>query len=154
MPRLRKKDRKKPPSGGEAGRLKSLEGEMRKKKQMAWPGQERRRDSRINEEDKVVIELLTNGRPPGDKTIIYALTKDISPGGVRLTTNMLLPVNTLLKLEIALSQRRRAVQVMGIVRWWARSIYEEELFEIGIEFTQISPDDKMLLLEHTYRKRS
>jgi len=27
------------------------------------------------------------------------------------------------------------------------------MFEIGIEFTQISPDDKMLLLEHTYKKR-
>jgi c-di-GMP-binding flagellar brake protein YcgR len=126
---------------------------MRKKKQVAWPDQERRRDSRVNEEDKVVIELLTNGQPPADKTTIYALTKDVSPGGVRLTTNMLLPVNTLLKLEIVLSQRRRAVHVMGIVRWWARSIHEEELFEIGIEFTQISPDDKMLLLEHTYRKR-
>jgi c-di-GMP-binding flagellar brake protein YcgR len=152
MPRLRKKDQKKPPSGVEAGRLKSLEGEMRKKKQVDWQGQERRRDSRIHEEDKVVIELLTNGRPPTDKTIINALTKDISPGGVRLTTDMLLPVNTLLKMEIVLSQRRRAVHAMGMVRW-ARSIYEEELFEIGIEFTQISPDDKMLLLEHTYKKR-
>lgn len=126
---------------------------MRKKKEAARQGQERRRDSRIKEEDKVVIELLTNGQPPADKTIIYALTKDISPGGVRLTTNMPLPVNTLLKMEIVLSQRRRAVHVMGIVRWWARSIYEEELFEIGIEFTQISPDDKMLLLEYTYKKR-
>jgi c-di-GMP-binding flagellar brake protein YcgR len=152
MARLRKKDRKKDPSGVEAARLKSPEGEMRNKKEAAPHFRERRGDSRINEEDKVVIELLTNGRPPADKTIIYALTKDISPGGVRLTTNMPLPVNTLLKLEIVLSQRRRAVHVMGIVRWWARSMNEEELFEIGIEFTKISPDNKMLLLEHTYKK--
>ena len=153
MPRLRKKDRKKPPSGVEAGRLKSLEGEMRKKRQLAWPGQERRQDSRIKEEDKVVIELLTNGQPPAERTILNALTKDISPGGARLTTNKLLPVNTLLKMEIVLSRRRRVINVMGIVRWWARSVYAYELFEIGVEFTQISPDDKMLLLEHTYKKR-
>lgn len=126
---------------------------MRKKSQRAWPDEERRRDSRIKEEDKVVIELLTNGQPPAEKTILNALTKDISPGGVRLTTNMLLPVNTLLKVEVVLSRRRRVVQATGIVRW-ARTIYDEEMFEIGIEFTQISPDDKMLLLEHTYKKRA
>jgi c-di-GMP-binding flagellar brake protein YcgR len=152
MARSRKKDQKKAPSGVEAARLKSPEGEMRNKKEAAPHIRERRRDSRINEEDKVLIELLTNGRPPADKTIINALTKDVSPGGVRLLTNVLLPVNTLLKMEIVLSQRRRMVHAMGVVRW-ARSMYEEELFEVGIEFTQISPDDKMLLLEHTYKKR-
>ncbi|MFZ2053565.1 MAG: PilZ domain-containing protein [Candidatus Aminicenantales bacterium] len=125
---------------------------MRNKKEPAWPTRERRRESRINEEDKVVIELLTNGQTPEDKSIVNALTKDISPGGVRIMTNMLLPVNTLLKIEIVLSKRRRRVHTMGVVRW-ARSVYEEELFEMGIEFSQISPEDKMLLLEQTYRKR-
>jgi hypothetical protein len=154
MPRWRKKVGKKAPSDNGADRLNSPEGEMPPKKQLAWPGHERRRDSRINEEDKVVIELLTDGQPPAEKTIINALTKDISPGGVRLTTHLLLPVNTLLKMEIVLSRRRRVINVTGIVRWWARSLLAEELFEIGIEFTQISPEDKMLLLEHTYRKKS
>ena len=125
---------------------------MRKKNGAARLAREKRRDSRIDEEDKVLIELLTNGRPPADKTIINALTKDVSPGGVRLLTDVLLPVDTLLKMEIVLSQRRRQVHAMGVVRW-AHSMYEEEMFEIGIEFTQISPDDKMLLLEHTYKKR-
>ena len=125
---------------------------MRKKRQLPQSDRERRRDSRVNEEDKVAIELLTNGQPPTEKTVLNALTKDISPGGVRLTTNKLLPVNTLLKIEVVLSRRRRVVQAMGIVRW-ARTVYDEEMFEIGVEFTQISPDDKMLLLEHTYKKR-
>jgi len=126
---------------------------MRLKRQAAREGQDRRLDRRVNEEDKVVIELLTNGQPPLEKTIINALTKDISPGGVRLTTNRNLPVNTLLKMEIVLSNRRRVIQVMGVVRW-TRSLYEEELFETGIEYTRISPEDKMLLLEHTYKKRT
>jgi c-di-GMP-binding flagellar brake protein YcgR len=151
MPKLRKKGQKKPPPAPEAKRLNHEEAEMRKEKEPTWPGRERRRESRIKEEDKVAIELLTNGQTPADKSIINALTKDISPGGVRIMTNMLLPVNTLLKMEIVLSQRRRRVHTMGVVRW-ARSVYEEELFEMGIEFTQISSEDKMLLLEHTYRK--
>jgi len=125
---------------------------MRNKRQLPQSDRERRRDSRVKEEDKVAIELLTNGQPPTEITVLNALTKDISPGGVRLTTNKLLPVNTLLKIEVVLSRRRRVVRAMGIVRW-ARTVYDEEMFEIGVEFTQISPDDKMLLLEHTYKKR-
>jgi c-di-GMP-binding flagellar brake protein YcgR len=151
MVRLRKKDQKKPPADVEADRLKPVEVELRKKKQAVREARERRRDSRLSEEDKVLIELMTNGRALAGKTIINALTRDVSPGGARLLTNMLLPVGTLLKLEIVLSRRRRAVHATGTVRW-ARSVYEEELYEIGIEFTQISPDDKMLLLEHTYKK--
>ena len=151
MARWRKKEPKKPPADAEAGRLKPLGGEMRKKKQPGGEGRERRRDSRITEEDKVLIELLTNGQPPADRTIINALTRDVSAGGVRLLANVLLPVGTLLKVEVVLSGRRRVVHATGIVRW-ARPVYEEELFEIGIEFTNISPDEKMLLLEHTYKK--
>jgi len=126
---------------------------MRPKEQAALEGRNRRRDRRVKEEDKVVIELLTDGQPPAEKTLINALTKDISPGGVRLTTNQRLPVNTLVKMEIVLSNKRRAIRVMGAVRW-TRSLYEEALFETGIEYTRISPDDKMLLLEHTYKKRA
>jgi c-di-GMP-binding flagellar brake protein YcgR len=121
-------------------------------KSQAWPTRERRRESRIKEEDKVLIELLTNGQTPEDMSIVNALTKDISPGGVRIMTNVKLPENTLLKMEIVLSQRRRRLRAMGIVRW-ARNVYGEDLFEMGIEFSQISPEDKMLLLEHTYRKK-
>jgi hypothetical protein len=125
MPRWRKKGQKKPPPVPEADRLNPEEAEMRKKKESPWPSRERRQESRVNEEDKVVIELMTN---------------------------ILLPAHTLLKMEIVLSQRRKRIHTVGIVRW-ARSVYEEELFEMGIEFTQISAEDQMLLLEHTYRKR-
>ncbi|MGB7296535.1 MAG: PilZ domain-containing protein [Candidatus Aminicenantales bacterium] len=121
-------------------------------KNVALPTRERRRESRVKEEDKVLIELLTNGQTPEDMSIVNALTKDISPGGVRIMTNVKLPANTLLKIEIVLSQRRRRLRAVGVVRW-ARSVYGEDLFEMGIEFSQISPEDKMLLLEHTYRKK-
>jgi c-di-GMP-binding flagellar brake protein YcgR len=152
MPRWRKKGQKKPPPVPEVDRLNPEEAEMRKKKESPWPSRERRQESRVNEEDKVVIELMTNGQTPEDKSVLNALTKDISPGGVRIMTNILLPAHTLLKMEIVLSQRRKRIHTVGIVRW-ARSVYEEELFEMGIEFTQISAEDQMLLLEHTYRKR-
>ena len=125
---------------------------MRKKKEVAWPAGESRKDSRVNEEDKVVIELFSEGQLPSEKKIFNALTKDISPGGVRLMTNAALPIDTRVRIEIVLSKRRKLIQATGRV-CWARSIYEEELFEMGVEFTEITPEDKMILLEHTYRKR-
>ncbi len=125
---------------------------MRKKRKEAKLPKERRKDSRMNEEDKVVVEFLSSVDVPPEKRSLNALTKDISPGGVRLMTNMNLPVGTLIKLEIGLAKRRKLIQAVGCVRW-SRSVYEEELFELGVEFTQISPEDKFVLLEHTYRKK-
>jgi hypothetical protein len=55
------------------------------------------------------------------------------------------------KLEIVLSGLRRLIKVIGVVRW-SRNIYEEDLFEMGIEFAGLSPEDRLSLLEHVYRK--
>jgi c-di-GMP-binding flagellar brake protein YcgR len=151
MPKLRKAGQRKSPAAQEQERLNHEEAEMRPKSG-GWLAQERRRESRIKGEDKVLIELLTNGQTPDETSIINALTKDISPGGVRIMTNVNLPVKTLLKMEIVLSQLRRRLHANGVVRW-IRNVYGEDLFEMGIEFKYISPEDRMLLLEHTYRKK-
>jgi c-di-GMP-binding flagellar brake protein YcgR len=125
---------------------------MRKKKEAPVPTQERRSESRIQEEDKVSIELLSNVDLPISAKTINALTKDISPGGVRIMAKVDLPVGTVVRMEIVLSNRRKLLQVVGVVRW-CRSVYEESFFEMGIEFTEIAPEDKMTLLEHAYRNR-
>jgi c-di-GMP-binding flagellar brake protein YcgR len=124
---------------------------MRKKKDVSEAVLNRRRESRVNEEDKVVVEILSDESLPAPKRVLNALTKDISPGGVRVIANIEIPVNTQVRLEIVLSKRRRRIQVTGIVRW-ARSIYEADLFEMGVEFLHISPEDRMNLLEHTYKR--
>jgi c-di-GMP-binding flagellar brake protein YcgR len=151
MPRWTKKGRPKLPAAGDSARPKAAKEAAVK---TGWTGlfRERRRDTRLVEENQVTIELLTDGRTTPEKTSQNALTRDISPGGVRLVTNTLLPVETLLTMEIVLARLNRAVRAMGVVRW-TRSVSGEEMFESGIEFTQISPEDKMLLLEHTYKKK-
>jgi c-di-GMP-binding flagellar brake protein YcgR len=125
---------------------------MRKKKEVPVAPKERRRESRIQGEDKVSLELLSDVDLPAGAMTINALTKDISPGGVRIMANVDLPVGTLVRMEIVLSKRRKRLQVVGLVRW-TRSVYEEAFFEMGVEFTQIAPEDKMTLLEHAYRNK-
>lgn len=125
---------------------------MRKKKEVPAATKERRRENRIQGEDKVSIELLSDVDLPASAKTINALTKDISPGGIRIMANVSLPVGTLVRMEIVLSKRRKLLQVVGVVRWF-RSVYEEAFFEMGVEFTQIAPEDKMTLLEHAYRNK-
>jgi c-di-GMP-binding flagellar brake protein YcgR len=125
---------------------------VRKKKDQARPPQEQRREARVNEEDKVSVEWLPEGGRATASLAINALTRDISPGGARIMSNVQIPEGDRLRLEIVLSRRRRLIRVDGIVRW-SRSIYEEDLFEMGVEFTGLKPEDRMSLLEHVYRRR-
>lgn len=125
---------------------------MGAKRELQIPPQERRGDSRINEEDKVSVEILSGENPSAQIPPINALTKDISPGGVRIMSGVRLEAGTRVRLEIVLSGRRRLIKVKGIVRWF-RSVYEEDLFEMGIEFAGLTPEDRVSLLEHVYKKR-
>ena len=114
--------------------------------------EQRRHDSRISEENRVQVEILSGENPFAQIPPINALTKDISPGGVRIMSGVKLEAGTRVRLEIILSGRRRLIKVKGVVRW-SRSVYEEELFEMGIEFNELTPDDRVSLLEHVYKKR-
>ncbi len=114
--------------------------------------QEKRGDSRVNEEDKVQVEVLSGENPTARIPPINALTKDISPGGVRIISGVKLEAGTRVRLEIVLSGRRRLIKMTGVVRW-ARSVYEEDLFEMGIEFVGLTPEDRLNLIEHVYKKR-
>ena len=125
---------------------------MAAKRDIQLPPQERRGDSRVSEEDKISVEILSGENPSAELPPINALTKDISPGGVRIMSSVSLEAGTRVRLEIVLSGRRRLITVNGVVRW-SRNIYEEDLFEMGVEFAGLSPEDRLSLLEHVYRKR-
>jgi c-di-GMP-binding flagellar brake protein YcgR len=125
---------------------------MRQKREDTWLAKERRKESRVKEEDKVVIEILPDGKLLSERRVFNALTRDISPGGLRVMTNLAMPADTAVRVEIALPRCRKLIRAAGVVRW-SRSVYEEELFEMGVEFSKISIEDKIILLEHTYGKK-
>jgi len=80
---------------------------------------------------------------------IYALTKDISMSGVKIQTDADLPINSLLRIEMALAKSHRLVSVIGKVKW-IKQLYGNEVFEMGVEFVDTPPDRVMALLEHLY----
>jgi uncharacterized protein (TIGR02266 family) len=124
---------------------------MRKRREPNRPSHERRLESRVNEEDKVTVEVVSDLGGASEEQAVNALTRDISAGGVKIMTNVRLPDETPLRLAIALSGRRKLIRAEGIVRW-SKSVYEEDLYEMGVEFTKLSPEDRVTLLEHVYNR--
>ena len=109
--------------------------------------EEHRREKRKAEENRVHIKVRAED---GDKTF-YALTKDISSGGIKILTDEDLEIGTELDLEISLSRIHKIVNVMGTVRW-TNSLYDGGLFEVGMEFVDTPPERVLFLLEYVYRE--
>jgi hypothetical protein len=122
---------KKAPPKGEIGSRGSTRGMK-----------EKRKESRIPGEDKIVMRLAS-------ASPIYALTGDISPGGVRVLTDVPIAVESDVHLEIVLSGIRKLVHATGRVRWLLR-LNEARMCEIGLEFIEIDPEGAGAVLEYVY----
>ncbi len=108
---------------------------------------DKRRNKRVREEDRVVIEAF---RPGGNKVDfpINAFTKDISLEGARIWTDRAFPLDSKLKLVLYLSRSKQIVRICGIVMW-AKNC-DEDLYEIGVQFQHEIPNVLMALIQHLY----
>ena len=98
---------------------------------------ERRRKPRIKEENKVTITIISGEENLPEKKINYYLSKDISTSGIRIQTNILLQVNTQLKLEIKLKDSPQVITAFAKVIWVKR-FPNVGFHEAGLEFFNTS----------------
>ncbi|MFZ2052897.1 MAG: PilZ domain-containing protein [Candidatus Aminicenantales bacterium] len=110
---------------------------------------EKRKDWRIKEENRVVIEFAPPG-VPGDGFPANAFTKDLSLTGARIWTDRLYPLNSKLKLILYLSRSRQIIRICSTVRWMKGSA--EGLYEMGVQFQPGIPDAVIALINHIYSK--
>ena len=113
---------------------------------------EKRKDQRIREEKKVVIEFYPRGNDSHPKNVTYALTRDVSEGGVRVLTDRYFPVGTLLKITLSLSRSRQIVNVVAKVKW-VKNFHTSDLFEMGIEYVHEIPESVLSMIKITRKKR-
>jgi c-di-GMP-binding flagellar brake protein YcgR len=112
---------------------------------------ERRRDPRIREENKVVLTLVSDAAAQGAKHAYYALTKDISMGGIRIMTDAPLAVDSRVHVEITLSKSRKSIKALARVRW-VKDLFGKEVYDVGLEFVEVDHDDQLVLIDHVYGK--
>ena len=72
-------------------------------------------------------------------------------GGIRVLTEKYLPVGTELRMELALLDSNKVINLVGKVRW-INCLYENELYEMGVEFLETLSDKTVALIEHIYEK--
>ena len=108
---------------------------------------DKRKAKRIKEEAKVTITLISKDSLSPGRKIIYRLTKDISSAGIKIQANTFLPINSMIKIELSLKEPLRMVSAIGLVRR-IKSLYADELFEVGIEFVDTSQEIINILREH------
>lgn len=114
------------------------------------PMKDRRRDVRVVEENKVVVSLMTGEVRPGLQTVFHSLTRDLSVGGLRVMTSAPLEPGLRVRVELTLGRSRRMIRAVAEVRW-VRDLYGSQVFEAGLEFVELQPDDEFALMDHIYR---
>jgi hypothetical protein len=118
----------------------------------AWAMDEKRKERRLDEENKVTISVFSKDKSTHAKGNFFALTKDISLNGLKIHTDVMLDIDTVLKIEIALAKSKKLISVIGRVKWVSQ-LYGDEVFETGVEFVDTPPDRVLSLLDHLYGEK-
>jgi c-di-GMP-binding flagellar brake protein YcgR len=113
---------------------------------------ERRRTPRIKEENKVTITIISTEKDLPEKKINYYLSKDISISGIRIQTNILLQVDTQLKLEVTLKDSPQMITAFAKVIW-VKSFSNVGFHEAGLEFFNTSDEIIRQLEDYISRKQ-
>lgn len=108
---------------------------------------ERRKTKRINEADKATIVLNSEICNQQVKKVYHVLTKDLSTRGIKIPINTFIPVDTSVKIQISLENPTNLIYTNGKIRWVNR-LYNQELYEAGIELLDMTPDNAKILEKH------
>jgi c-di-GMP-binding flagellar brake protein YcgR len=111
--------------------------------------EEKRREKRIKKESKLTFEVISDDRDLKNKKIYYTFTKDISLNGINIRTDTFLPADTLIRIDLPLPKMHKTISVRGRVRW-VKNLYEDEVFEIGLEFVDVPQEVITSLIGHLY----
>jgi hypothetical protein len=120
------------------------------KKKKTPSGKERRREPRLEDTNDISIEPCQAEKLGIEERMYHARTKNASPSGLKVQSEVQFPVDTLLNIKLKSPKTGKLIQATGKVKWVTR-LEEGEAFEIGVEFVDTSINTIMDLLEHIYK---
>lgn len=97
--------------------------------------EERRKEERLKVINEITISVVA-----ADKNITttkgfpHNYSKDISVSGTKIKTNIFLPVDTLLKIDLKLKTLGRQITSLGKVKWVKVNIIDDKSYDAGVEF--------------------
>jgi c-di-GMP-binding flagellar brake protein YcgR len=93
---------------------------------------------------RVAIYWPVRVQRPGAPVLIETLTKDLSLGGVRCLSPDVLPVSTVVDIELTVAKGQEPLAVRGRSVWF-RTLPKSDQFEVGLIFQGLSPINKRRL---------
>lgn len=105
-----------------------------------------RKAERLDEENEIVITILSEITNIPKEKIVYNYSEDISMTGTRIQGNVLLPIDTFLKIDVILKNLKQTITVFGKVKRH-KVLIEGESYEAGVEFID-TPQESIKKLEN------
>jgi hypothetical protein len=93
---------------------------------------EKRKAERLKDFNEVTITVISDGDLPKGKDM-YNYSEDVSVAGAKIRGNIVLPVDTLLKIDFKLKSLQKNITAIGKVKW-IKIIIEDKYYEAGVEF--------------------
>jgi hypothetical protein len=94
---------------------------------------EKRKAERLKEFNEITISVISGLKNIPREKIAYHYSEDISVSGAKIRGNILLPVDTVLKIDFTLKTLKKHISAIGKVKW-IKLIIEDKFYEAGVEF--------------------
>jgi hypothetical protein len=115
---------------------------------------EERKTERLKDVNEITITITSGGENLPKEEILYSYSKDISVSGTRFRTTIILPVDTMLKMDFTLEDLQQKITANGKVKW-IKIIIEDRYYEAGVEFFN-TPSEAIKKIEDyiSWKKKS
>jgi c-di-GMP-binding flagellar brake protein YcgR len=113
---------------------------------------ERRLDFRREEENRAVIFRLDQPVNQVMEVLIQSLTRDISVGGAKVVCDKSFTPGDRVMVKVFLGQGKKKIENPAVIKWTKR-IPATGLYEMGIEFSDLDPEDELALIDHVYGRK-
>ncbi|MGB5217393.1 MAG: PilZ domain-containing protein [Smithella sp.] len=94
---------------------------------------DKRKAQRLKEFNEITIAVISGDKHIAKDKMAYNYSEDISATGAKIRGNILLPVDTLLKIDFTLKALKKQITAVGKVKW-IKIIIEDKFYEAGVEF--------------------
>jgi len=116
--------------------------------------EEKRKAERLDSFKEITITIISGEKklPKGKKFTNYS--ENISVSGAKIRANILLPVDTILKVDFKLENLKKQITAFGKVKW-IKVIFEDAWYEAGVQFVN-TPDEAIKKIEDyiSWKKKS
>ncbi len=115
---------------------------------MYWKSEvpERRQNPRIN----TTMSIQYKGIRQASDSVMGAIARDISSGGIRVLLNEFVSVFTRLVVEVAIPSNPKLIRVISKVAWIQKRPHGEQ-YEVGMQFLDMAEEDRRDIAEFVER---